>query len=55
MPTPNPGEKDSDFLGRCMGEDRMRSEFPKNDQRYAVCQSKLRKHKEDSANRKGGK
>lgn len=42
MPIPKPSkmEKKSDFLSRCMGDDTMNKEFPKNAQRYAVCQSK---------------
>jgi len=34
---PNRGEKRPDFMSRCMGDDKMRSEFPDNTQRFAVC------------------
>jgi hypothetical protein len=39
MPLPHPGKDESreDFLARCMGTDVMVSDFPKEDQRYAVC------------------
>jgi hypothetical protein len=41
MPRPRPRETDEEFIQRCMGDSQMQSEFPENDQRYAVCQSKL--------------
>jgi hypothetical protein len=41
MPRPRPRETDDEFIQRCMGDSQMLSEFPENDQRYAVCQSKL--------------
>jgi len=41
MPRPRPRETEDEFLQRCMGDSQMQSEFPENDQRYAVCQSKL--------------
>jgi hypothetical protein len=41
MPRPRPRETDEEFIQRCMGDSQMKSEFPENDQRYAVCQSKL--------------
>lgn len=47
MPLPSPKKeqnKDS-FVSSCMGNDTMRSEFPKESQRYAVCQSKYRQSK----------
>lgn len=39
LPTPNPGEKQSEFMDRCMGSEMMMSEYPHNDQRVAVCMS----------------
>lgn len=45
MPARKSGESESSFISRCMGEERMKSEFPDNKQRYAVCQSKLREEK----------
>ena len=34
---PNTGEKRPDFMSRCMRDSKMRSEFPDNSQRFAVC------------------
>jgi HK97 family phage prohead protease len=36
---PSPGESQDDFMGRCMGDDKMASEFPNRGQRAAVCLS----------------
>ena len=36
---PNSGEQENDFIGRCMGDSQMKSEFPDEDQRVAVCYS----------------
>ena len=36
LPTPS-GETEDEFIGRCMSE--LNSEFPDQDQRYAVCKS----------------
>lgn len=36
---PTPLESKDDFLQRCMGDSKMLSEFPDQDQRYAVCES----------------
>jgi hypothetical protein len=41
MPRPRPRETNDEFIQRCMGDSQMQSEFPENEQRYAVCQSKL--------------
>lgn len=41
MPRPRPRETNDEFIQRCMGDSEMLSEFPEQDQRYAVCQSKL--------------
>lgn len=35
---PTPEESEDDFMSRCMGDDGMNSEYPDEDQRYAVCQ-----------------
>jgi hypothetical protein len=35
----NPGESESDYVGRCMGSQDMVNEFPDEDQRSAVCYS----------------
>lgn len=37
IPTPNAGESQDDFIGRCMGNDAMQAEFPDQEQRAAVC------------------
>lgn len=39
MPTPNDGEERQDFLRRCMEDSVMRTEYPRTDQRVAVCQA----------------
>lgn len=40
IPSPKGGENEDDFIGRCMGNPTMNTEFPEQDQRYAVCKSK---------------
>lgn len=35
--TPQKGEKQDEFMSRCMGDDTMKKEFPEHDQRVAVC------------------
>ena len=39
MPTRSPGESTDDFISRCMSDDKMKGEFPEQDQRLAVCRS----------------
>jgi hypothetical protein len=39
MPKPQANEKKTDYLQRCMSDDKMNSEFPDESQRYAVCNS----------------
>lgn len=39
MPKPQPNEKKTDYLQRCMSDDKMLSDFPDEAQRYAVCNS----------------
>ena len=43
LPAPNSGESEKDFVSRCMGAEGMNSEYPKQDQRAAVCYSQWRK------------
>lgn len=52
IPTPHKGEKQDDFMHRCMSNEVMKKEFPENKQRVAVCMSKWRKksEKEESSN-----
>lgn len=39
MPEPTPNESRKSFMVRCMDDDKMKAQFPKSDQRYAVCNS----------------
>lgn len=39
LPSPNRGESQDDFIGRCMSSDAMQDEFPEQKQRAAVCHS----------------
>jgi hypothetical protein len=39
LPKPNDNESKSDFIQRCMGDEKARAEFPDNTTRYAVCNS----------------
>ena len=39
MPKPRQGEHKGDYLIRCMDNEKMKTEYPDNIQRYAVCQS----------------
>jgi len=45
VPIPKPGkeEKEEKFMGRCMSDDVMKKEYPKNVQRLAVCFGSWRK------------
>ena len=43
LPEPNLGEDRDAFVSRCMGDDKIRSEFPNDDQRAAVCMSAFEK------------
>jgi len=47
IPKPNKGEKQNDFIGRCMGNDTMKTEFPDQKQRNAVCFKQWRDSKEN--------
>lgn len=46
LASPKKGEKQNDFVSRCMSSDSMGKEFPDNKQRTAVCMSQWRKSKE---------
>ncbi len=39
MPEPTPNESRKSFMVRCMDDDKMKTQFPKSDQRFAVCNS----------------
>lgn len=43
MPKPKKKEKQSDYISRCMGDDKMINDFPEQDQRLAVCYSYWKK------------
>ena len=45
LPTPRAGEKRNEFISRCMDNEEMKKDFPKEKQRAAVCYSQLRKPK----------
>lgn len=40
IPTPKKGEKRSDFISSCMGDEAMNKDYPDNKQRAAICYSK---------------
>ena len=44
LPSPGDSEALGDFMNRCMGDQKMNSEFPDSDQRYAVCVSQSQKY-----------
>lgn len=41
LPKPRSGESRGEFVGRCVGDDKVTSEFPDSDQRVAVCISQF--------------
>lgn len=41
LPSRTKGEKEKDFIQRCMSNETMISEFPDIDQRYSVCRQRL--------------
>jgi len=43
LPKPKKGEKRKDFISRCMSSAVMKKEYPKTDQRAAVCYSQWRR------------
>jgi hypothetical protein len=45
MPQPKKGEKQKDFITRCMGDAEANSSFPDNDQRAAFCYSQYKNKK----------
>lgn len=45
IPKPNTGEKEDEFISRCMGNDIMIEEYPEEEQRAAVCYNEWRKKK----------
>ncbi len=54
LPHPHKGEKESEFVNRCMSSDMIHKDFPDNKRALAVCfslfeQSKRKKKKEGKA------
>lgn len=45
IPTPNSSESKDEFIQRCMGDDKMTSEYPDQAQRFAVCSSSYLENK----------
>jgi hypothetical protein len=39
IPKPKAGEKEVDFIDRCMGDPIMNKEYPKMPQRHAICRT----------------
>jgi len=37
IPKPRAGESEDDFIGRCMADETMQTEYPEEDQRAAIC------------------
>lgn len=42
LPTPHDGEKQEEFVSRCMGDKVMNTDYPDQKQRAAVCYSQWR-------------
>ena len=39
IPKPNPSESESEFIQRCMSDEKMKQDYEIPQQRYAVCSS----------------
>lgn len=50
IPTPNPKEKNSDFMNRCMSILSDKKEFKDAKQRAAVCYSQIARNKKSKKN-----
>ena len=46
IPEPTTDEQQSDFIGRCMADDKMLLEYPDSKQRYSICQMKWESKKQ---------
>lgn len=53
LPTPNKGEKESDFISRCVSSKVMKTEYPNKKQRLAVCYTQWRRKNKKSGERGG--
>lgn len=45
MPSPKKGEKEQEFISRCMGSAEANDTFPRQDQRAAFCYSQWKRSK----------
>ena len=45
MPKPNKGEKENEFMQKCMSDGPMRVEFPDQKQRAAICYNQMKRQK----------
>lgn len=43
IPKPKPKEKEKEFIKRCMSSKTMNNEYPDEKQRFAICQSQIKK------------
>ncbi len=53
IPKPRKNEDKDKFLNRCMGDSVMNTEFPEQQQRFAVCLNNWKKKEEKSQLEKG--
>lgn len=51
IPQPRSGESENEFISRCMSDESMQREFPRQQQRLAVCYDQLRE--ESSSDERG--
>lgn len=49
LPEPKSGESKMDFVGRCKNTQRMKDEYPEEDQREAVCFKQWEENRNDAA------
>jgi hypothetical protein len=45
LPSPKKGEDQNEFMGKCMGDETMKKDFPNQKQRIAVCLSQMKRKK----------
>lgn len=45
IPKPRPNESEDDFIGRCMGDETMKDDYPAQGQRLAVCFNSYKQNK----------
>jgi len=49
IPKPKKGEERQEFMSKCMSDDSMMEEFPRQKQRAAVCLSQMRRQEASAA------